>query len=59
METTEKEVIVAALKLSEQPKKPMNIRIEDAYLQILDEWRSKRGHKTRTAAIKALILQAA
>ena len=38
-------------------KLSFNFRMEQAYLDVLDQWAEARGIKTRTAALKAMILE--
>ena len=44
-------------KQSEEKKQVLNFRMEKGYLDVLDLWAEKRGIKTRTAALKAMILE--
>ncbi len=44
-------------KQSEEKKQVLNFRMEKGYFDVLDLWAEKRGIKTRTAALKAMILE--
>ena len=53
----EKERIKALKAEGEEKKQVLNFRMEKTYLDILDEWAENRDIKTRTAALKAMILE--
>lgn len=52
-----KQSIYAVKEKGKETKQILNFRMEKSYLDILDQWAEKRGIKTRTAALKAMILE--